>query len=208
MGVYIETQYLPNISYFAALLPYNEVLIEAHEHYQKQSYRNRCEILTSQGKRSLVVPVLHTQNKILMKDVRIDNSQSWSIVHWRSIGTVYRKAPYFEYFVDYFESVYSKKVNFLIDLNQEVLSICLKLLQIKPTVRLTEVYEKKAANGHFDCRGLISPKKQIELAQIGYRQNFGNEFVPNLSVIDLLMNEGTGSKAYLSKIITFERSTK
>lgn len=197
MGVYLETQYLPSISYFMQILKHQEVWIEANEHYQKQSYRNRCYILTSQGREALICPIAHLQNKMLVRDVKLEQNHNWQIKHWRSIETAYRKAPFFEFFAPYFERIYLKKNIFLFDFNQELLSVCLKLLQINPIIHLTECYDKEVPNGHFDMRGEIHPKKMDKSAQIAYRQNFGNEFEPNLSIIDLLMCQGSKAKTIL-----------
>ena len=198
MDVYLETNYLPNISYFSQIIKYENVWIEACEHYQKQSYRNRCYILTSQGKEALICPIEHSQNKMPIQDVKLESGYDWQKKHWRSIETAYRKAPYFEYFADYFENIYTKKKTFLFDFNQELLSICLKLLQVKTNIQLTTMFEKEVPFGHFDMRGEIHPKKATQNVQTAYRQNFGNEFVPDLSIIDLLMCQGTRAKQFLS----------
>lgn len=205
MSARIELQYLPSLEYFACLLKYGEVDIEAHEHFLKQTYRNRCHILTTNGVDTLIVPVVHSGIKIPIKEVKIDYSQSWVKRHWGAIIAAYGKAPYFEYFGTDFERVYQKKPNFLFDLNWELLTICLKLLRIRPTIRLTQTYLPEVESGQYDGLSVIHPKKEYGhnnlYTPIVYHQNFGSEFVPNLSVIDLLMCQGAEATNILKRSV-------
>ena len=200
-SIRIELQYLPNVAYFGACLKYGEVWLEAHEHYQKQSYRNRCHILTANGPSTLTVPVQHEGQKTLIKDVKIDYGQKWAVQHWRSLVAAYAKAPYFEYFADYFDRVYQKKPVFLFDLNHDLLTTTLKVLQINPTIQPTQSYEVPVPSNQFDARGLIHPKKELSEELWGiqnkYKQNFGNGFEANLSIIDALMCQGPKAKYLL-----------
>jgi len=197
----IELQYLPNVAYFMACLKYGEVWLEAHEHYQKQSYRNRCHILTANGPSTLTVPIQHEGKKILIKDVKIDGGQKWTLQHWRSLVAAYAKAPYFEYFADYFDQVYKKNPVFLFDLNHNLLTTALKLLQINPTIHQTQAYQVQVPCGQFDARELIHPKKilvnKLWKGQNRYKQNFGNGFEANLSIIDVLMCQGPKARYFL-----------
>lgn len=194
MSARIELQYLPSLEYFACLVKYGEAEIEAYEHFQKQTYRNRCHILTANGLDTLIVPIIHSAQKMPIREVKIDYSQSWVKRHWGAITAAYAKAPYFEYFGQDFEQVYQKKPVYLFDLNWELLTICLRLLRLKPTIRLTETYQSTVATGHYDALSVIHPKKAYGhnnlYNPVVYQQNFGSEFVPNLSVIDLLMCQG------------------
>ena len=181
------------------------MVIEAHEHFVKQSYRNRSHILTANGADSLIVPVVHSGGKMPVREVKIDYSQPWVKRHWGAITAAYGKAPYFEYFGSDFEHVYQKKPAFLFDLNWELLTICLRLLRLKPTIRLTEVYKTEAEEGQFDALSVIHPKTAFRhnnlYIPVVYPQNFGNEFVPNLSVIDLLMCRGGEAGQILKRSI-------
>lgn len=208
MSVRIELQYLPSLDYFACLLKYGEVSLEAQEHFVKQTYRNRCHILAANGVDTLIVPVIHSAPKMPIREVKIDYSQGWVRRHWGAIVAAYGKAPYFEYFGSDFERVYLKKPNFLFDLNWELLTICLKLLRQKPTIRLTEVFETSLPEGHFDALSQISPKNlsghNIFSKPVVYQQNFGTEFVPNLSILDLLMCQGADATRLLKQSVMVE----
>ena len=204
-NVRIELHYLPNVAFFATCLPHHEIWLEAYEHYEKQSYRNRCHILTANGTNALIVPVKHSGSKQLIREVQIEYGQNWVNQHWRTLVAAYGKAPYFEYFADYFLTIFQKNRSFLFDLNLELLTICLKLLQLNPTIRLTERYEPTPPNGQFDARTLIHPKKTDLYNLLGvqqvYQQNFGNTFEANLSIIDLLMCQGPQAKTFLKRSI-------
>lgn len=197
-AVLIETQYLPSIPFFTSLIGKDKLILEAEEFFQKQTYRNRCHILSSQKAEVLTVPVVGANKKIKIKDMRIDPEQNWSIKHWRSIQTCYGKSPFFEFFADEFSSVYQKKYQFLWDINLDLLTICLKILKIN--IELTESvnFEKSLHSNIVDARSLIIPKN-TDLSEpffkaVPYNQSFGSNFEARLSVIDLLMNEGTNAK--------------
>jgi hypothetical protein len=186
-------------------LKYDEVALEAHEHFLKQTYRNRCHILTANGVDTLIVPVIHSSVKMPIREVKIDYSQAWVKRHWGAIATAYGKAPYFEYFADDFDRIYQKKPSFLFDLNWEFLTICLRLLRLKPTIRLTETYQAELEVGQFDALSIVHPKKAFRnnnlYNPVVYQQNFGNEFVPDLSIIDLLMCKGAEATHILKQSI-------
>jgi hypothetical protein len=195
--ILLESQYLPSIAYFSAIASADEVIIEAHENFQKQTYRNRCYINTSQGSIPLIVPLLNAGSKTLITDIEIDYSQRWQANHWRAIQSGYGKAPFFEYYSDDLHAVLFKKFNRLFDLNSELLTLCLRWLKIKIPIRGTSVYEKSPLQPIYDLRSTISPKNSERLHQIYqpaiYQQVFGNKFVQNLSLIDLIFCEGPGA---------------
>ncbi|GGD56989.1 hypothetical protein GCM10011514_21370 [Emticicia aquatilis] len=202
-SVLIDLQYLPSIEFFACIQSFSEIILECNENYIKQSYRNRCYILGSNKTEMLIVPVVDGNKKILIKDMKIDYSQRWNINHWRTISAAYGKSPFYEFYSDYFRNIYDKKHTYLWDLNLEMLTMCLKLLRVSKTIRQTEVYEKEANSTVFDARNLINPKKVSDSSQFylpsPYQQNFGNEFVPNLSIIDLLFCRGNQATEILKK---------
>lgn len=197
----IETHYLPTIEYVAALHAYQHVIIEKHEHFIKQTYRNRCQILTTQGAQSLIVPLTSKHGKVFITEVRIDYSQKWLMNHWRAIESAYRNAPFFEFYADDLQRLLLKKIVFLYDLNYEFLTICLKWLKSDLTIQESMAYEKTPAEGIIDLRNVIHPKKAeigtIQLKPIVYPQVFGNKFVERMSIIDLVFCEGPNARSII-----------
>jgi len=206
--VLVEPQYLPPIEFFCTILKAKGILIEAEEHYIKQTYRNRCYIKGANKILTMSIPVINGNKKILMKDIKVDHDQKWANDHWRSIKSAYGKAPFYEFFSDYFESAFQKKHNFLIDHNENMLTICLKLLKLEKTVSRTESYLKEPKKDILDFRGKISPKENYTKRQIykpaDYIQVFGKDFAANLSIIDLLMNEGPNALTIVTKSLMKE----
>ncbi|MEA5141597.1 WbqC family protein [Arcicella rigui] len=194
----IDLQYLPSLEYFACILQQEVITIEAHEYYEKQSYRNRCIIQTTNKIDSLSIPVQNGNKKVLIRDLRIEYHQDWIRRHWGAIHSAYGKSPFFEFYAEYFKNILDKKPDFLFDLNVELLSICLKLLRLEKKITFTEKYEKEV---EFDFRGKIHPKRDFSLngiyQPVAYRQNFGSEFVPNLSILDLLFCQGNQASKIL-----------
>jgi len=204
-SILIELQYLPSIAFFSSLNDKTELILEANEFFEKQTYRNRCHLLSSQQIEVLTIPLRGANKKIKTSDIRIETSQNWNKKHWRSIQTCYGKAPFFEFFADEFNHIYEKKHLFLWDLNLELLTICLKITGQNIKITESVSYEKHPSGNVMDARSLIHPKKPDFLNQLfkpaAYGQSFGNNFEPNLSVLDLLMNEGpnTGNVIQQSK---------
>ncbi|PMD97309.1 hypothetical protein BWI97_06650 [Siphonobacter sp. BAB-5405] len=200
----IELQYLPGLEFWTCGASFDTILLESHEHFQKQTFRNRCQILTSQGIDTLVVPVLEgrSQQKTLIRDIRIDYRQPWVKRHWGAIESAYRKTPFFEYFEERFKRVYERKPDFLFDLNLEMLTVCRELLRLKTNFDYTSQYEKGYEKEVFDARGLITPKISYQerpfYKPIAYRQNFGEQFFPNLSILDLLFCQGNEALSILN----------
>ena len=205
-SVLIDLHYLPCLEFFTCVLNFDEIILESNEHFAKQSYRNRCYLQGSNKIEMLSIPVIDGNKKTLIKDVKIDYSQRWETIHWRTINAAYGKSPFFEFFADYFQAIYDKKPIFLWDMNLSFLTLCLKLMKQNKTISQTEVYEREAKYGVFDARSLINAKKGFETNHfyqpVAYQQNFGNEFEPNLSIIDLLFCRGNQSLEILKKSST------
>ncbi len=197
----IEPHYLPCIEYFVVIDSVEKVVIECHENYLKQTYRNRCRIMTAQGPFELYLPVLQPGGKIKMKDVKIDYRQKWVKDHWRAIKTAYGNAPFFEHFGFLFEEIYRKKPDYLLDLNLELILLCQKLLDAEVHVEKTSRYTAVTSAETVDWRSKIHPKKALKnnpfYKPCNYNQIFGKKFVGNLSIIDLLFCEGASARQIL-----------
>jgi hypothetical protein len=193
----IEAHYLPSIAYFAALSKADGVLLERHEQYVKQTYRNRCYILSSQGKEKLIIPLTAKHGKVFITDVRIDYTQKWINNHWRGIQSAYGKAPFFEHYCEDLEKILFKKIPFLYDLNYDLLSMCLNWLKWGIKIKETVKYEKTPALEVLDLRSALNLKEGGNLHDfyrpIRYYQVFGNTFAANASIIDLIFCEGPGA---------------
>jgi WbqC-like protein family len=193
----IELHYLAPIAYFSALHSAEKIIVEKHEHFIKQSYRNRCHILAVQGVERLVVPLTSKSGKVLITEVRLDYTQKWLNNHWRTIEAAYRNAPFFEFYDDDLHKILFKNHTFLYDLNFELLTICLKWLKLDVTLQESMAYEKMPADGILDMRNVIHAKKPEQYANyfqpVVYPQVFGNKFAAGLSLIDLVFCEGPNS---------------
>ncbi len=143
------------------------------------------------------MPVIKSNSKHLIKEVQIDYRQKWLPDHWRTISSAYGKAPFFEHYADFFERIYVKKYTHLFDLNIELLTNCLYLLKLKKNIAYTTSYKTNADIGVDDLRSVIHPKKNYKInnfySPVRYKQNFGNNFASNLSIIDILFCEGPQS---------------
>lgn len=199
--ILVESHYLPCIEYFRQLVRSEEILVEYWENFQKQTYRNRCRILGANKVDILTVPVTKAGQKVLMKDVKIDYSAAWYAIHWRAIQSAYGKSPFFEYYGDYFQDILFRKPVFLWDLNMELMTLCLKLLRERKKIVATSGWKKEYEMEICDLRAKIKPKEDNNtlIHTISpYVQVFGSNFVPNLSIIDLLFNKGPDAGTFLS----------
>jgi hypothetical protein len=205
-----ETQYLPCIDFFISVLKHGSIMLESQEFYQKQSYRNRCYIAGSNKIEVLTIPIIH-QRKTPITECKIDYATRWWAIHLHSIRSAYGKSPFFEHYYSDIECIILKKNPLLWELNLELMTLCLKKLKIDFKIDTSKIYEKQLENKGLDLREKIHPKKTYlnsdSIALLRYHQTFGNKFEKNLSVIDLLFNEGNNSKLLLDKIIT-KKDTK
>lgn len=201
-----ELHYNPPIAFFAALLPADKLLLEAQENYRKQTYRNRCLILTAQGVQPLTVPVLdgNRSEKVKTSEIQIDYRQNWVHRHWRTLQTAYGSSPYFEYYADYFRDIYVQKPTRLFDLNLALLHLLLRCLRLPIPMELTATYEPAYPPATVqDLRDHLSPKASQadsaadRLTPRPYQQAFGADFVPGLSLLDLLFMQGPAAGDFL-----------
>lgn len=188
----------------SGLVQADRVLLEAQEHYQKQSYRNRCYVRSAHSVERLTVPVLDGTHKQAIRDVRIDYGRDWIGQHWRCWQSAYGKAPFFEFYGPELQPVFDRKPTFLFDLNLELLTKCLYLLGARVNLSLTEMYVTEPESGVFDARGRVGGPNQGEDLLFGptreYVQNFGQDFASNLSIVDLLFCAGPTAIGHLKAV--------
>lgn len=198
----LTTAYFPPIDYFKALYRGNRIFMEAHEHFRKQSYRNRCSILASDGILSLTVPVLKGSGKPV-REVEIDYSRPWFRQHKRALVSAYMSSPFFEYYKDDIFEILDGGVPLLFDLNRMLIDKLIEFVGIGNRIRYTDSYRSLYEDDIFDLREKIDPKKKCTVfgfsSSDAYYQVFSNKFgfVGNLSILDLLFNEGPEAASFL-----------
>jgi len=199
-GAVLPICYLPPVEWFVELNKHKpDVLIEREEHFPKQTYRNRANIYSPDGVLGLVVPVVKgSKNHTNIKDVKISYDFNWQRLHWMSLQGCYRRSAYFEYYEDYFAPFYEDKTEYLFDYNEQLLKLLLKLLKIDQPINYTETYEAEYPS-LTDLRTSITPKKEKEFERKPYFQLFEDRhgFIKNLSIVDLLFNQGPQAGSYL-----------
>ncbi|WP_262247686.1 WbqC family protein [Parapedobacter soli] len=193
--------YLPPVSYFGVLYAMPApILLERHEHFPKQTYRNRASICSANGKLDLIIPVQHgSRNHTAMKDVRISYGADWQRLHWTSLQTAYRSSAYFEYYEDDFAPFYHQRFEWLFDFNEAQLAVLLRLLKIEKEIGHTTGYRDDYPPA-TDFRQAIHPKRTTPGHDSKpYYQVFEarHGFIADLSIVDLLFNHGPQSRGYL-----------
>lgn len=195
--VLLSTAYLPNFSWLNVFLKEPGVQIEKYENFVKQTYRNRCEILSANGKLTLSIPLIKESGKELISEKRISYAENWQIKHWRAITSAYKNSPYFEYFEQEIAPFYSQKTEFLLDFNSELLKIILHILRIKKEITFTRDFESE---GNFiDFRNCISEKNEFRSPVYPQVFDIKFPFTPDLSCIDMIFNTGLETKILLSR---------
>ncbi|QCR25212.1 hypothetical protein C1N53_21220 [Pontibacter sp. SGAir0037] len=193
-------QYNPPVSYFWHAIRSESIQIEAHENYIKQSYRNRCHVLTTQGVVPLSIPIRrgNSKDKTIITSIEIDYSQKWFNVHWRTIQSAYGRAPFFEYYSDYIREVYERQPKYLFDLNVDLLRLYFKFMKLEKPLQFTDKYLVEVPENVLDVRNKIHPKIYHDNLHVKpYTQVFGKQFVQELSIIDLLFTQGPKSLSFL-----------
>ena len=206
MNYILPLTYLGNILYYAHLTS-GRCTIDIHSNYIKQTYTNRCSIISANGIQDLTIPIIKPKEKTPIKDIRISSHHTWQQLHWRARQSAYNSTPFYEYFCDDYLPFYQKKWDFLLDFNLKIQEKTLELLNFqKIESYLSDTYIEKSNFNTKDLREVINPKKfdvslynnlNTPYYQI-FNQKFG--FMPNLSIIDLLFNMGNEARIYLKKI--------
>jgi len=203
LKILLHPTYFPSIATFAAIVQH-EVVWEAHDNFQKQTYRNRCYISTDKGKHMLNIPIKHTGEKEGRQkyiDVRTENSYNWKKEHWRTLETAYRTSPFFEFYEDELRPLYMGSQNSLYEFNLKTIEAVADCIGIEIPTGKTKKYEVEPIT-YFDTRFLVEAKKEKDWNIEPYTQVFEERhgFIPNLSVLDLLFNEGTNTLNYLKSL--------
>ena len=191
------------VNYYSRLVREQEILIEVFDHYSKQTYRNRCRIMGPNGVLTLSIPVKKSRGKKnFLKEIRIDYDTPWPKIHWRSLVASYASSPFFEFMMDDLIVFYEKKFDFLVDLNHQLLESTLRLMGLNIPIHHSDSFTE--IGGEDDPRFFIHPKLDHTLLDpdfqpVEYHQVFYDRhgFQSNLSILDLLFNEGPDALSIL-----------
>ena len=205
MNALLSTTYFGPVQWYQKLYRADDVQIEACESFQKQTYRNRCLIATTQGVQALTVPI-RIEGSSLITNSRISDHGNWRHLHWNALKSAYGESPFFEYYEDDLRPFFLPDWEFLFDFNEAIRQKMCELLDIQPRVSPTTQFLPPAAVASHptlhDFRDAIQPKHPAPDPHFTprpyyqvYRQKHG--FLPNLSILDLLMNMGPESVFYL-----------
>ena len=200
MDILLYPSYFPSISHFVAIAKADKIIFEIEDNYQKQTNRNRAYIYSPNGIQLLNIPVKHSKEATQKtKDVKIDGSFGWQKQHFKSLEAAYRTSPFFEFFEDAISPIFTKNHTFLLDLNFETIDIVSKCLRIKFENEKTVEYFHEATD-YLDLRILVNGKKDTSVFD-SYTQVFEEKhgFLNNISILDLLFNEGRFALDYLKK---------
>ena len=199
--VLLSTTYFGPVQWFQKLHRAEHVMIEQWESFQKQTYRNRCLIATTNGVQALTVPV--EKSAACIKEIRISDHGNWRHLHWNALQSAYGESPFFEYYQDDIRPFYEKRWTFLFDFNEAIRQKMCELIDIAPSVTFTTAYiTDPQALVVNDYRTVINPKhpaKDDDFETKAYYQVYQMKhgFQENLSILDLLFNMGPESIFYL-----------
>ncbi len=200
MNCLIYPTYFPNLAHLVAMVNADTVYFEICDNYQKQSFRNRTEIYGANGKLALTVPVSYTQkNRQLYKDVKIANEDKWQLLHLKSLQSAYRMSPFFEFYIDDLMPLFEKEFKYILDFNLKCFEVLLDCLQLKIPAAKTQSFELQHQNKK-DFRPLVHRNQNVEPFD-AYTQVFSEKhgFISNLSILDVLFNEGPNTELYLKR---------
>lgn len=197
----LQTTYFGPIQWYQKLHRFDHCMIEQHDSYQKQTYRNRCLIATANGVQALTVPVEHNNDRMLVKDLRISDHNQWRRIHWNALQSAYSESPFFEYYADDIRPFFEKRYDFLVDFNEAIRETVCKLIDIQPQTEYTSAYNSQWQES-ADYRDVINAKHPLpdnDFEAKPYWQVFQHKhgFLANLSILDLLFCMGPESVFYL-----------
>lgn len=197
----LQTTYFGPIQWYQKLHRFDHCIIEQHDSYQKQTYRNRCLIATANGVQALTVPVEHNNDRMLVKDLRISDHNQWRRIHWNALQSAYSESPFFEYYADDIRPFFEKRYDFLVDFNEAIRETVCKLIDILPQIEYTSAYNSQWQES-ADYRDVIHAKHPLpdnDFEAKPYWQVFQHKhgFLANLSILDLLFCMGPESVFYL-----------
>ncbi|WP_046744220.1 WbqC family protein [Kordia zhangzhouensis] len=202
MNSIVHPTYFPSIAHYVVFANAEEIVFEMEDNFQKQTYRNRTYIYGANGSLMLNVPVRHSKKDKHQKyrDIQIANETAWQRLHFKSLESAYRASPYFEYYEDELLPLFKKKYTYLIDLNFDTIEIINECLQLEVNTQKTQKYQSIVSDLK-DFRELVDVKKEAIHQFDEYTQVFDAKhgFLPNLSILDLLFNEGTNALSYLEQ---------
>ncbi|MDG2194140.1 MAG: WbqC family protein [Polaribacter sp.] len=200
MALFLPTYFSP-IAQYAALVKTPEIVFEVEDNFQKQTYRNRCYIYGANGKQLLNIPIKHLESsqRKKTKDTLIDTGYSWQSQHLKSIQTAYRNSPFFEFYQDDLQPIFTKKYTYLLDVTIDTFLFLMDALQLPDTYSKTTEFVPKATE---DYRLLANAKQNPAIHFDHYIQLFDDKhgFIPNLSMLDLLFMEGPNAISFLEKL--------
>ena len=205
MNILIHPTYCPSIATFVAIAKADSVVMEIQDNYQKQTYRNRCYIYAANGKLQLSIPVVFSQkNRQKYSEVKIANTYKWQDNHWKSLESAYRTSPFFEFYADELQPLFTETFDTILEFNLKCFELICDCLQLELDYSKTEVYDKEPKNT-MDYRALLNAKKETIIPLKPYTQVFKAKhgFINNLSILDLLFNEGTNAVSYLKSQTIF-----
>jgi len=197
----LQTTYFGPIQWYQKLHRYDHCLIEQYDTFQKQTYRNRCVIATANGVQALTVPIEHSDDKMLTKDLRISDHNQWRRVHWNALLSAYSESPFFDYYADDIRPFFERRYEFLVDFNEAIRQKVCELIDIQPNVSYTSDFRHQTSD-IADFRDVIHAKHPLpddDFLPKNYWQVFANRygFQPNLSILDILFCMGPETVFYL-----------
>lgn len=197
--ILVHPTYFPSIVQMVAVCKAEAIYFEKEDNYQKQTYRNRAYIAHTNGKLLLNVPIKHSKNgeRQLYKEVQPEDSFPWQSQHWKSLQTAYRTSPFFEFYEDDIAPLFQQEVSNLYNHNIQIFNLVCELIGITPNIFFTEEYFREPSQ--HDLRYLVVAKKEKTYPLTPYRQvlEAHHPFLSNLSILDLLFNEGPNTLEYL-----------